>query len=433
MLKKISAVAGALILSLLASAKAAEPTTLPSFPGAEGFGAEATGGRGGTVYRVTNLKDGGPGSFRDAVSQPKRIVVFDVGGVIKIASNVQVGSDITIAGQSAPGEGICIYGNQVTFSNHNNVIVRYIRFRQGFGGSRGNCSIRIGTGNNMIFDHCSIEWGRWDCMGLTVQTKNITIQNCMIGESLDPQRFGALIDTVENVTLSHNLWLDNHSRNSKVKGTIQYINNVVYNWGITGLAGGHSERDHQVDVINNYFIAGPSSNNRAIGGFTSTDHVYSSGNFVDLDRDGTLNGKPVVDADFGEGDNAPTIVKTIWGNPAIPVTVDTAAGAYEKVVAGAGCSLHRDAVDLRLIGDVKSLGVKGKIIDKESDVGGLVDFKGGEAAKDTDGDGIPNAWKTARGLKPGDVTEDIKIDASGYPMLEVYLNGLAEGNTSAVQ
>ena len=364
-------VAVCLIGSLAAATSAADLPAIPAFPGAEGFGAAATGGRGGTVYHVTNLNDTGPGSFRDAVAAPGRIVIFDVGGIIKLASDVDVSDNITIAGQTAPGDGICLYGNQVGFSNHHNVSVRYIRFRQGIAGARGQCSIRVSSGSNMIFDHCSIQWGRWDCLGLTVGTHDITLQYCMIGEGLDPQRFGALIDTVENVTISHNLWQSLHSRNPKCKGTIQYINNVVYNWGITGLVGGHSAADHSLDVINNYFIAGPASNNQAVGFFTATDHVFSSGNKVDLNKDGTLNGRDLVDADYTDHGDTPTFVQKSWGNPRFPVTVDSAEDAYVKVIASAGCSLHRDAVDRRLIDEVKSLGTKGKIINQESDAGGL--------------------------------------------------------------
>ncbi|HVT90106.1 MAG TPA: hypothetical protein VHD56_14730 [Tepidisphaeraceae bacterium] len=424
MRSKWTVLAGAILGICVGTARAADPAPLPAFPGAEGFGATVTGGRGGEVYHVTNLNDNGPGSFRDAVSKPNRTVVFDVGGVIKMEKNIVVNDNITIAGQTAPGEGICLYGNELTLSNHHNVIVRYIRIRQGIGGARGNCSIRVSSGSDMIFDHCSIQWGRWDCIGFTVGTKNLTLQYCMMGEGLDPQRFGALIDTVEHVTISHTLWQSLHSRNPKAKGTIQYINNVVYNWQITGLVGGHSAADHQLDVINNYFIAGPASNKQAVGFFTKTDHVYSSGNLVDQNKDGVLNGVPVVEADYNDNKDAPTFVPALWGNPAIPVTVDSAEKAYEKVVASVGCSLHRDAVDLRLIDEVKSLGKKGKIIDKEADAGGLSEIKGGPAPKDTDNDGIPDAWESVHGLNPNDAADGNKLDKSGYTNLEIYMNSL---------
>jgi hypothetical protein len=124
-------------------------------------------------------------------------------------------------------------------------------------GDKGKCAINLSSGSNMIFDHCSIEWGRWDCLGLTGGSHDITFQYCLIGEGVDPQRFGSLSDSVTNITYSHNLWINNQSRNPKAKGRIQYVNNVVYNWGVCGLVGGHSEADHCLDAIGNYFISLP--------------------------------------------------------------------------------------------------------------------------------------------------------------------------------
>lgn len=403
----------------------AAPTPLPAFPGAEGFGALATGGRGGEVYRVTNLEDAGPGSFRDAVSQGRRTVVFDVGGVIKLKSNVSVASDITIAGQSAPGDGIAIYGRSVSFSGSRNVIVRYLRFRPGIKSDKGKCAINISGGANMIFDHCSAQWGRWDCLGVTQGSRDITFQNCLIGEGLDPQRFGALVDSVTNVTFSHNLWINNQSRNPKAKGIIQYINNVVYNWGVTGLVGGHSAAAHDLDVIGNYFIQGPSSNDRFVGQFTGTDHVFHTGNYADLGRNGKLDGRLVVEADFGAGEDKPTFVAQRILHPAIAVTETTAAEACAKILAGAGASLRRDAMDARLIAAVSSLGKEGKIIRDEAEVGGMPEIKGGNPAVGTAGDGIPDAWKVAHGLDPkADNVAKGDRDNDGYTNLEEYLNGL---------
>ena len=188
------------------------------FTGAEGFGRFASGGRGGEIFHVTTLDDSGAGSFRDAVSQPNRVVVFDVGGIIRLKSNVAVSSDISLLGQTAPGDGIMLYGRSVSFSGQRNVIVRYLRFREGIAGDRGKCSVNLSGGSNMIFDHCSIEWGRWDCLGLTQGSHDITFQNCIIGEGIDPQRFGSLSDSVTNITYSHNLWINNQSRNSEGEG-----------------------------------------------------------------------------------------------------------------------------------------------------------------------------------------------------------------------
>jgi hypothetical protein len=243
-------------------------------------------------------------------------------------------------------------------------------------------------------------------MGLTKGSHDVTVQNCIIGASIDPQRFGALVDTVERVTLSHNLWLHNQSRNPKVKGTIQYINNIVYDWGITGLAGGHSSADHSVDVINNYFIKGPESNNNAAAGFTATDHVYSSGNFVDLDRDGTLTGTPLQNPAYTDKDGSPTFVDHPWANPPIPVTTLSAFEAYKQAVSphGAGCSLQRDATDDHLIADVTSLGKLGHISKTDTEAGGLLPIPPDSAVVQ-----VPS--------KPLDPN-------SPYPAIEQYANAL---------
>lgn len=361
----------ALLLALLLSgpvlSRAAE--TL-AFPGAEGFGRLTTGGNHGAVVHVTTLDDAGPGSFRDAVSQPNRHVLFDVSGIIRLQANVAVSSQITVDGQSAPGAGIMLYGRSISFSGGHDVIARYLRFREGINGDKGKCAVNLSGGNNMIFDHCSIQWGRWDCLGLTKGSHDITFQYCIIGEGVDPQRFGSLSDDADNITYSHNLWINNQSRNPKAKGKIQYINNVVYNWGVCGLVGGHSAADHYLDAVGNYFIAGPNSGGRFTGEYKATDHVYQRDNFADLDKDGKLDGRPVVPADFGSGDGAATLVPDLSMGPLTHVTVEPAATALAHVLAEAGCSLHRDSVDARLIDDVQSYGTRGKIVHAEAEAGG---------------------------------------------------------------
>ncbi len=344
---------------------------LLAFPGAEGFGRFVTGGSGGETVHVTTLDDAGTGSFRDAVSQPYRVVTFDVGGIIRLKSNVAVSSDISILGDTAPSNGITLYGRSTSFSGQKNVVVRYLRFREGIAGDKGKCSVNLSKGSDMIFDHCSIEWGRWDCLGLTQGSHDITFQNCIIGEGVDPQRFGSLSDSVTNITYVHNLWINNQSRNPKAKGKIQYVNNVVYNWGVCGLVGGHSAGDHFQDVVGNYFIAGPNSGTHAVGEFKATDHVYQKGNRVEADKNGKLYGRELLPADFGSGENAPTFVDLPSNGPLDGLKVESAEAALTNVLSGAGCSLHRDATDSRLIDAVKSFGTRGKIIHSETEVGGL--------------------------------------------------------------
>ncbi len=410
------------------------PQHLPAFPGAEGFGALATGGRGGEIVHVTNLNDAGPGSFREAVGKPNRIVVFDVGGVIKLGKEVTVSDNLTLLGQTAPGEGICFVDNSVSLSGHTNIIVRYLRFREGIKADAGKKSLGMDRSSNIIIDHCSIEWGRWDDLGITVGSTTITVQNCIVAEAIHQQCFGALIDTVTNVSLSHNLWMSNESRNPKVKGTIQYINNVVYNWGGTGLCGGHSAADHSLDVISNYFIKGPSSNNQYAGQFTKTDHVFQQDNLTDLDRDGKLNGVPVPVEGFTDKGGSPTFVSAAAMHPLIPVTTQTAEAAYRKIVADAGCALHRDATDLRLIDELTSLGTKGKTLPQEpkAPVG-----PNGKANKNDPVYVAANAkviaiaqalCDTLGELKGGPVpqfpADGAKLAPSGYATIEVYANGL---------
>ncbi len=342
-----------------------------AFPEADGFGKFTTGGKGGEIIHVTTLEDSGPGSFRDAVGKSHRTVVFDTNGVIRLKTNVAVSSDISILGQTAPGEGITLYGRSVSFSGQSNIIVRYLRFREGITGDKGKCSVNLSKGADMIFDHCSIQWGRWDCLGVTQGSHDLTFQHCIIGEGVDPQRFGSITDSVTNVTYTHNLWINNQSRNPKAKGRIQYINNVVYNWGVCGLVGGHSGADHFQDVVGNYFIAGPNSNQHAVGECAATDHIFQKDNLADLDKDGKLNGHELLPANFGGGDGAPTFVNEPSNGSLAGLNIQAPAAALATVLAQAGCSQKRDAVDTRLIEAVKSYGKVGKIIHSEAEVGGL--------------------------------------------------------------
>ena len=342
-----------------------------AFSGAEGFGQFTTGGNAGEVVHVTTLADAGPGSFRDAVSRPNRLVVFDVSGIIRLKSNVAVNNHLTLAGQTAPGDGVMLYGRSTSFSGGHDVIVRYLRFREGIAGDKGKCAVNLSGGDHMIFDHCSIEWGRWDCLGLTKDSHDITFQYCLIGEGVDPQRFGSLSDSAVNITYTHNLWINNQSRNPKAKGNIQYVNNVVYNWGVCGLVGGHSGAVHLLDAIGNYFIAGPNSGHAFTGEYKDTDHLYQRDNYVDLGKTGQLNGRLVTSADFGKGPEAPTLEAEPTMGSLAHVTVEPAATALANVVAHAGCSLHRDSVDARLIDAVSSYGLRGKIVESEADAGGI--------------------------------------------------------------
>jgi pectate lyase len=328
----------------------------PSF---QGFGAFATGaGLHGTPYVVTTLANSGAGSFRDAVSQRNRNVTFAVSGYIKLSSELLINSDITIDGSSAPGLGVSLYGATVSLSGANNVIVRYLKFRQGIQGDQHKSSVTLDNASNIILDHVSIEWGRWDNLEMN-GVANVTVQHSIIGDGIPPQQFGCLCESSGAVTLHHNLWINNESRNPKAKGEYQIINNVIYNWGVSGTVGGHSQSEHSIDIIGNYYIAGPTTGaiNNYFALMTATDHVYSSGNFKDLNTNGVLDGDLITDADllsFGA-----TSVPTPGLIAPTPVVVDTAQNAFAQILKNVGDSLHRDSIDAQLIADLASIGTQG--------------------------------------------------------------------------
>lgn len=411
-----------LLLSSLAALSLNAQTV--AFPGAEGFGALATGGRESRkVVHVTNLNASGPGSLAEALNGSDRIVVFDVGGIIKLSPSDMVSIDrhnnITVLGQTAPGDGITIYGNRVLIRNCSNVIFRYIRMRGSINMAKDAETLTMDNAENVILDHCSISWGRWDNVHIK-DANNITWQYCIISEGIDPQRFGAITDGTRNWTISHCLWIDNHSRNPKMKCYAQMVNSVVYNGG-NGVVGGHSSADNYQDLINNYFIAGPTGSSR-YSQWTETDHLYQSGNMMDSNTDGVLNGSLYTNTSC-------TNMPYPHFSPTIPVTVETAEQAYESVVEQAGCSRVRDSHDARLIKQLKSLGKDGSIINKEEDVGGIGTLNGGAKPVDTDGDGIPDEWETANGLNPKDATDATTLADDGYLWIEKYANSLA-GATS---
>lgn len=391
-----------------------------AFPGAEGFGAYATGGRGGTVVHVTNLNASGPGSLADAVSQPNRTVVFDVGGVIDITGqNLTIASNLTIAGQTAPGEGITIYGGRVIMSNSSNVIMRYIRMRGSISMPEDKCTLTMDYCDNVILDHCSISWGRWDNVHIK-DANNITYQNCIISEGIEPQRFGAITDGTRNWTISHCLWTNNKSRNPKMKCYLQYYNNVVYNYGI-GIVGGHSAADNYQDVMNNYFITGPSSgsSNKYFDQWTETDHLYSTGNYTDDNRDGKLNGRLITDYNGATPMQQPNL------KCQAPMNLEPAEDAFHAVMEHAGASRVRDSHDLRIIEQLASLGTKGAFIANEQDVGGIGTLAGADALADSDGDGMPDEWEKANGTDPDKADANGDADGNGYTNIEDYVNSLA--------
>ncbi|RSL49783.1 putative pectate lyase C [Fusarium sp. AF-6] len=412
-----------LSLSLLTlAAGSAVQAAVPAFPGAEGFGKDSVGGRNGEVYKVTNLNDSGSGSLRDAVSKPNRIVVFDVGGIIKITGRMVVSKNVYIAGQTAPGGGIVVYGNGWSFSNANDAIVRYITIRMGRGGTSGKDAITIADGKNMIFDHVSASWGRDETFSINGDVSKVTIQDTIIGQGLVSHSCGGLMQTDGGVSLFRNLYIDNKTRNPKVKGVNDFQNNVIYNWGGGGgyIAGG-SDGDSYVNIMNNYFISGPHTSVTAFTRGNANFHAYVKNNFYDSNRDGKLDGSALCESTTCYSDM--DIVKTPYDYPA-PATARTAEQALNVVLSSVGNSKTRDSVDAAMIEEVKSYGKKGSQISNESEFGGVGTIASGKALTDTDGDGIPDEWEKKNGLNPNDKSDGMKIASNGYTNLENYVNSL---------
>ncbi|KAI8956336.1 fibronectin [Xylaria longipes] len=398
---------------------------LLAFPGAEGFGREAVGGRTGSVYHVTNLDDTGTGSFRDAVSQSNRIVVFDVGGTINITDRVVVSKNIYIAGQTAPGGGITVYGNGLSWSNANDAIVRYVRFRMGKSGDSGKDGITIADGKNMIFDHVSVTWGRDETFSINGDVSNVSIQDSIIGQGLDTHSCGGLMQTDGGISLFRNLYIDNKTRNPKVKGVNDFQNNVVYNWGGGGgYIAGDSDGQSYANIINNYFISGPTTSVTAFTRGNANFHGYVSNNFYDSDRNGVLDGTALCVSTTCYSDM--DIVATKYDYPE-PTTLRSPEDAVTYVLDNVGTTYpSRDAVDAHLVTEVRSWGKTGQLISDEtvSPMYGPGYIAGGTKPTDTDGDGIPDAWESANGLNPHDASDAMKIGSSGYANIEVYVNSL---------
>lgn len=393
-----------------------------AFPGAEGYGAYASGGRGCQIVHVTNLNAAGTGSLADAVSQPNRFVVFDVGGIIDITGkSITIASNITIAGQTAPGEGITIYGGRVIASKAKNVIMRYIRMRGGKSVNSSKCTLTLDNCENFIMDHCSVSWGPWDNVHIK-DANNVTWQYCINSEGIEPQRFGSITDGTRNWTIHHCLWANNKSRNPKMKCYVQYYNNVVYNYGM-GIIGGHSAADNYQDVMNNYFIAGPNGSAKYFDDWTATDHLYSAGNYFDGNCDGVLNGTLITDHH-----NATAMTKPNF-NTTHPMNLETATQAYATVVDHVGASRVRDLHDKRILEQLVSLGKKGSFIANEDELGGIGTVASGSRSIDSDNDGMADSWEIENGLNSKVNDANAYTLGGGYTNIEHYVNSLAQKST----
>ena len=513
-----------LLVALICGQQAqAQFASAPAFPGAEGYGRYTTGGRGGDVYHVTRLDDyidnveysetrtkdneaDYVGTLRHAIRQKgPRTIVFDVAGTIELKCPLRIANnDITILGQTAPGDGICLK-NYTVGINANNVIIRYIRCRMGDEGKRYwkgsekltnpafeddamNSYHKSGAEcNNIIIDHCSLSWCVDEC-GTFYGNKDFTLQWCILSESLrmsvhdkGAHGYGGIWGGAQ-ASFHHNLLADHDSRNPRfdhgyvnpLAGPVDYVNNVVYNWGSNSSYGGETFADGEAkkfNMVNNYYKAGPGTKQnvktRLLNPTSYCDHCdkthptnvcpgqfYMKGNVMETSPIVTKNNYATAGIAFDKKPGVLPMAKMYeafaHGEAPFPaldskfnyntISTQTAEKAFEKVLAYAGASYARDAVDTRVTNNAKegkydfegSHGSTGGFIDTPGDVGGWPELKG-TAKVDTDKDGIPDEWEAAHGLDPNaSNAATYTIDKKGYYTdLEVYANYLVQEITKA--
>jgi len=441
-------------------------TAQKAFPSAEGYGKFTPGGRDGKVIKVTNLNDSGPGSLRAAIETPgPRIIVFDVAGTIMLKSALTIREPyVTIAGQTAPGDGIAVVGHGTTVATHD-VIIRYVRFRAtdlaGVATDALNNSWDEGKTTRFIFDHCTVSWGIDETLSATYRCV-CTVQWCLVSEcltqSVHPKGahgYGGIWGG-EASSFHHNLFAHHTSRTPRFDGGIKnsrclidHRNNVIYNWGFNSAYGAEDDR---VNMINNYYKAGPatrkSSSNRIFQATDPNTRMYVNGNYVDgfpqISKDNWAGG-----INFKKGYEATE--KTLRVNKpfdVMPVPTTSAEQAYKDVLAKVGVVFPaRDSLDERIINEVRTgtakYGKRGDgIIDSQFDLcpdkgkrpssAGdycwLPKLKSAKALQDTDNDGMPDSWERKNNLlDPADASDSNKDrDNDGYTNIEEYINSLVD-------
>lgn len=421
-----------------------QPDQVVAFPGAEGFGKFTTGGRGGNVFIVTTLEDSGPGSLREALqAQEARTIIFAVSGTITLKSELIIRSgNLTIAGQSAPGDGICLRNYPVSV-RADNVIIRYMRFRMGAEAGQQGDALGAIKHKNILIDHCSMSWATDECASFYDNT-NFTLQWCIISESLNASvhekgehGYGGIWGG-QGASFHHNLLANHNSRNPRFCGSryskqpdkeiVDFRNNVIFNWGINSAYAG--EKGNHM-MVNNYYKPGPatpeSKKSRIVNPWQPYGKFYVAGNFVESNAVvSSQNWQGGVQCDHLDSVRSDT--------PFYPVDIkeQSARQAYAAVLSHAGASFRRDAVDQRITEQVKSgKAIMGKnkngIIDSPSDVGGWPALKSLPSPVDTDRDGMPDSWEKTHRLNPKDPADaTTQTLSSGYDNLEVYLNALVK-------
>jgi hypothetical protein len=461
---------------------------IPAFPGAEGGGMYSFGGRGGRVIVVTNLNDAGPGSFRAACEAAgPRVVVFNVAGIIRLTDRIRVRAPyITIAGNTAPGDGVCIAGNTVELETHD-IVIRHMRFRRGaMDAADRNDAFGGNPVGNLMIDHVSASWGLDENMSmyrhmyrppgggpeLKLPTVNVTIQHSIFSEALNTYHhaFGSTIGGL-NSTFHRNLWANNTGRNPSVGmyGDFTFVNNVLFNYRHRTIDGG--DQRSFFNIINNYLKPGPGTpdspvrfrllkpeSERSKTVIDNFGRAHVSGNVVE--------GTPSVSRDNWDGGVQPEVrslnradvlakIKAETPFAHAPLTITTAEAAFSYVLAHAGATLPvRDAVDQRVTAMVRDgkvgqaeatpedsarasaagyaekwvkeleVGVRVGFITNPAQVGGYPNYTGKPYA-DTDGDGLPDSWETAHGLNAKDASDAVgDLNGDGYTNIEDFINGL---------
>ncbi|UOQ48676.1 pectinesterase family protein [Gracilibacillus caseinilyticus] len=419
-----------------------EKQLTPAFPGAEGGGKYTTGGRGGDVYYVTNLNDSGPGSLREGVSRDNTTIIFQVGGTIELESTLKLtGENLTIAGQTAPGEGISLVGHNVTIEA-DNIIVRYLRFRLGDKNLTEADALSGRYHENIMIDHSSFSWSVDEVLSLYANL-HTTVQYSIISESMlmtahhkGRHGYGG-IQGGYNASFHHNLFAHNFSRNPRFPGTepalpdglvdhVDFQNNVIYNWGLFSSYGGENGQNN---IADNYYKPGvntyDSSRELIFADMDPRSNWFLSGNYMD--------GSPEVTADNWKGVRSYTDVNVSDSPKEMenPLPDQSATDAFQDVLANSGAILpRRDAIDARIVNEVEN--GTGHFINSQQEVGGYPDFAEVESdIADEDQDGMPDQWEADHGLDstdPADRNDD--TDGDGYTNLEEYLNTIAANGSA---
>ncbi len=415
-----------------------------AFPSAEGFGKYASGGRGGLVYRVTNLNDDGEGSLRKGIlKKGPRTIVFAVSGTIELKSELDVNrGNLTILGQTAPGDGITIKGYPFTIKAEN-VILRYLRFRMGDIHKVEGDALGCRDANNVIIDHCSVSWAT-DENASFYNNSNFTLQYCIISEALNnsvhhkgAHGYGGIWGGV-NASFHHNLIASNNSRNPRFSGSsttensknefLDFRNNVIYNWGSNSIYGGEKGT---YNIVNNYFKSGPATKesikDRIIEPYKPYGKFYVSGNYIE-------GFEKISNNNWTGGVQCETPLDTKLNSEidiANNTSTESAKDTYESVLKKAGASLSRDAVDARIVHNTREGGAnyKNGIIDSQENVGGWPQLKSGNQKTDTDEDGIPNDWEKANNLNQNEKDSNLHTLDKNYTNIEVYANSLISAST----